>query len=225
MQSMTSGVAARGDRRREFDEEVERLLAALLEGDWRTADAVLRAGLARGLKLHALGDLLIAPALHRVGDLWEAGRLNVAQEHVATATAQAALALATAHMEAVPRHSGRALFACVAKNRHALGVRVVADAFEDDGWRVRYLGPDVPTGDLVRDIAAWRPHVVGLSVAMPEHEAAAAEAVRAIRHEFEENSPRILLGGLAVNADPHLVTRVGADGAFPDADSVDRAPP
>ena len=51
----------------------------------------------------------------------------------------------------------RVLLACVAGNHHAVGLRMVADAFQLAGWDVQYLGANVPTAALVRQAAEWNP--------------------------------------------------------------------
>ena len=46
-----------------------------------------------------------------------------------------------------------------------LGVRMVADFLEADGWEALLLGPGAPAGDLVALVESEQPDVVALSTA------------------------------------------------------------
>ena len=57
-------------------------------------------------------------------------------------------------------------------NAHEIGVRMVADRFEWEGWRVVYLGPSVPPEDLGQAAAdrcprAWRTRLIWRSPTVP----------------------------------------------------------
>ena len=122
-----------------------RYLEALLAGD---RDAAVRTafddGVARGLSVPDLYVGVIQTAQHRIGELWQANRLTVAHEHVATAISQLVMALAYPVLPRQPRNGKPALVACVDDELHDLGARMVADFFEMAGFDVRYLGANLP---------------------------------------------------------------------------------
>lgn len=201
---------------REHDEglshyDVDALVECLVAGRQIDADALMDAWLARGSSYEDIATHGIQAALYRIGELWAEGRASVAQEHLATAMAQRLLvrALDSAPF-AAPREES-VVIACVQGNHHALGARMIADAFTIAGWNVRYLGADVPTEDLVYQVATWRPDVVGLSVAMPEHTAVAAEAIARIQAALGEPAPRYVVGGRPLEASPELRDGLRAD--------------
>lgn len=200
-----------------LDERGERLLDAMLEGDGHATRAILRGALDEGLTLAQLGDDVVQPVMEELGHRWQTNAVSVAQEHLGTALVLSSLAQVALHRPAQPRGERSALFACVEGNRHSLGLRMVADAFAARGWRIFYLGDDVPRRSLVDEVARRQPDVLGLSISLPQHVAPAYEAVKAVRERMGARTPRIALGGLLVIEHPELREVVGADFTFPGA--------
>lgn len=174
-------------------------LEALLRGDRRHALAVCREARAAGLSPLKVAVGVVQPALYRIGDLWQANRIGIAQEHLATAISQHVLAALTMEEEGLPPHGGSCVLACVAGNRHGLGLRMVADGLELAGWRVRYLGADTPGTALLRELEREPAEVLALSASLPEHVADLRELVAECRTRLGRACPRILVGGLILN--------------------------
>lgn len=195
---------------------------ALLAGDRFGARNVVNAKLDAGVDLIDVQVSVMQPALYEVGQRWQRHQISVAQEHLATAICQTLLAGALLRVEPAPHHGRRALFACVAGNFHCLGLRMVADAFDLAGWDSAYLGADVPTLALLREIESSRPDVVGLSVSLSQQVKAVRELIRLCRLNLGEQCPPILVGGLAMNSVDELWRRVEADAWYPDARTAQR---
>lgn len=185
--------------------------AALLAGDHRAARDIVMACLERWHRLVDVEMHVIQPALYAIGAGWQANRVSVAQEHMATAIAQSVMTEAL--VRAVPREATgqRVLLACVEGNQHALGLRMVADAFQLDGWEVRFLGANVPTASLVEQVVEWKPHLVGLSLSFEQHLAATRDVIHALAARLGDARPAVLIGGLAVNRFAPLTALVRAD--------------
>ena len=118
---------------------------ALLAGCQREALAVVNRCIDSG---HSLVDVelhVIQPSLYHIGEEWQANRVSVAKEHMATAIALSVMTMGLLRSPPPAAIDRRVLLACVAGNHHAVGLRMVADAFQLAGWDVQYLGADVPT--------------------------------------------------------------------------------
>jgi methanogenic corrinoid protein MtbC1 len=76
-----------------LDELQRAFTDALLLGDERAAEDVLVEAVDARLPEGLVDEAVIAPALRAVGDLWEAGDLSVAEEHLATEIALRVIAL------------------------------------------------------------------------------------------------------------------------------------
>lgn len=194
-----------------------RYLAAQLDGDRAGAIAViLDEGLARGVDAQSLVLQVIQPAQHEIGRLWQENAITVAQEHLATAITQVALARLYGQLPRRTPNGRNVIVACPEGERHDLGARVTADFLEMAGFEVRYLGADVPNDDLVKIVAERKPDLLALSVTMAENLPAAQDAVDRVCRATS-GSVRIAIGGYALEATgdalPPGVTFTCADAA------------
>jgi len=173
---------------------LDALRAADVAGAYKVAHRALDAGMSPA----ALYQRVIATAMHELGRLWEAGAITIADEHLATAmTYRVVAALRSPQLleptPDSPPGGPRALLAAVEGEQHVLGLRMAADLLEDAGYRIAYLGADVPTRTLLQTVRTFTPDMVGLSATMPESTQRLEAAVELVRGEH----PRLplLVGG------------------------------
>lgn len=189
-------------------DEKATFLRSILAGERRRAESYAR----RVTEQHgvpALYEAVVRPALEDVGALWHSGAITVADEHLATATAQSAIAALYPLVPWPARGRAVAVIACPEGERHDLGARMVADLLALDEWDERFLGADVPVEDLARKVRALRPRLVCLSVTLPFHLPALRSAIALIR----ASSPNVnlLVGGRATVDQPDVPESLGAD--------------
>ncbi|HET7232205.1 MAG TPA: MerR family transcriptional regulator [Longimicrobium sp.] len=161
---------------------LERALAAVRELDGGTVETVLRRALVV-LGADAFIDDVAAPLLRRVGDAWEAGALGVAHEHLASAVLRRVLGIvsdagataSTAHTIVVATPAGQV---------HELGAMLAAASATAAGWRVVYLGADLPAPEIAATAAGTRAVAVAVSAVLPADPAALADELRALRREL-----------------------------------------
>ncbi len=192
-------------------EQAEPFATAALLGKRNDATSLLDEALASGNSLPRTAVHVIQPALYDVGRLWQQNRVSVAQEHFATAMSQTWLARSMARAKAAPDNGKRALFACVPGNQHVVGLRIVADAFELDGWSSTYLDANTPLAALVERVRGTRPHLVGFSASMPQQLRSLRTTVSGLREALRDDAPRVVVGGLVFAQFPQLARWVGAE--------------
>lgn len=185
-------------------------LSAELEGALRRLDTALgERVLSEAFALHAFDVVLlevVAPALQRVGDLWEAGSLDVATEHFISNYIQSRLRSLFALLAGTVSGAGggrRLLVACAPRERHEIGALIVALLLRRAGFEVIFLGADTPVADLVAMAESQAVDAVLLSMTLAE----AAEAVAAESEELRSLGATLVLGGAA--ASQAVAERVG----------------
>lgn len=203
-----------------LEQHQSQLENALLQGDYRTAQTIINNLQDAGHSIIEIDVCLIQSALYNIGEKWQNNLVSVAQEHLATATAQTVMANAFTRINLPPANGQKALFACVEGNHHAVGLRMVSDAFELRGWDVQFLGANVPIRALLEQINTWKPDLLGLSIAFPHQLNAARETIKAIRERFGVGRPSVILGGLAINRFQPLAASLGGDAYAQDAASA-----
>jgi MerR family transcriptional regulator, light-induced transcriptional regulator len=168
-------------------------LEALLARDVGAARAAVEAALRAGVAVPEVYLGVLQPALYEIGRSWAVGDFSVADEHSATAVTQSVLGMLGPRMRTAPKDGRLAVVTGSPEERHALGVQMVADFLEGDGWEVLNLGASTPAGDLARMADRERPDVVALSTATPAGLPGAAEAVAALLALAPR--PLVVLGG------------------------------
>ena len=104
-------------------------------------DALTQAILAFGPR--AALDSIVSPFLAQVGIAWSCGAATVAQEHLASAVVRDVLGWLM--QNAKPEGEAPTLVATtVAGEQHEFGAMMAAAAAALEGWRVIYLGPNLP---------------------------------------------------------------------------------
>jgi methanogenic corrinoid protein MtbC1 len=144
---------------------VAALVNAVKELDRERLEALVAQQIAlRGLA--AFAEEIVAPLAQAVGDLWALGRIPIAAEHLASEVVLHAL---KGGLRASRGSGPLAVCACLAGERHEWGLLGTLTLVQEQGWRIQYLGPDLPANEVVE--AAWRlrPQVVALSTSLPDN--------------------------------------------------------
>jgi methanogenic corrinoid protein MtbC1 len=184
---------------------------ALLEGNYRAALALINECLDAGRHLMDIELNVIQPTLYSIGEKWQGNKVSVAQEHLATAIAEAVMTMALMRSPPSPPNGKRVLLACVAGNHHTVGLRMVADCFQLAGWEVQYLGANVPSSALLEQIGRQLPDLVGLGLSLGHQLETAKDLIAQLHARFGAARPSVIVGGLAVKQFNRLADMAGAD--------------
>jgi MerR family transcriptional regulator, light-induced transcriptional regulator len=146
----------------------DRFGVALIAGDAGSAEEVAQEALELTLGEAMLYDLVVGPAMHRIGELWAAGEISVAHEHLATQIATRVLVLAheVESLQAA-RAAHRAMLAAVEGEQHVIALDMAGKLLESAGYEVLALGADVPTSALPAVVSDHHPALFALSATMP----------------------------------------------------------
>lgn len=178
---------------------------------------LMRSAVALSLRSFLHG--LVLPLLRRAGELWEEGTICPAHEHLLSAQLNRVLGWVAAAMP-VPVDAHDLVVATPAGQRHEFGALVAGIVAADEGWRVLYLGADLPARDIALAVTVRRARGVLLGMAMSDGGLVerGLEEIRALRAAVDPQV-WILVGGAAVS---QRAAEVEASGAtpIPDLDAL-----
>lgn len=200
--------------------EAEAYLKALLDSERRRAVDIIDKLMDEGTPVKLLYKHIFQATQYEIGRLWHNKTLTVAQEHYCTAVTQSIIS------SLYPRwlgkgHKGlRMVAACVGSEMHEIGLRMVADTFEMEGWDTYYLGANVPDQSLIQAIVEHKADLIAISATMTYHVHLVRELIMKIKSDPSASGVKIMVGGLPFNLDPNLWQEVGADGCAPDAEAT-----
>ncbi|GIL37309.1 B12-binding domain-containing protein [Phycicoccus sp. DTK01] len=187
---------------------VTQLLDAVTALDEDRAHAVLDTAFLDRSVESAIVDVLV-PFFVRVGEMWELGRIGIAQEHFASSLVRrrlGALSL-TWGIGTGPV----AVLACPPGEFHDIILLSFGVLLGRAGWRIRYLGPDTPIASLASAADLTQPDAVVLASRRPSGFRAHAPALRRLaeRHSVwlagRGTTPRVLDEIKAYHLGPDLV--------------------
>jgi methanogenic corrinoid protein MtbC1 len=163
---------------RDWTAQADRLYAAIVTGDESEARQLF-ARLARGVPLTDLCELLIGPALHRIGADWAAGELTIGTEHRASAICERLIAVQSRQPQGRPR--GTAVTATPPGERHGLAALMATACLREDRWLVHHLASDLPVAEVTQLALDTHARLVVLSAATAESARRARRAAKEIR--------------------------------------------
>lgn len=187
----------------------DRYHTAVLSGEKDVARSVVEDALGRGIGAPSVYLDLLWPTQVAIGELWHEGKINVAQEHLATSIAIAMMDLMLERMPARQELGFRAVVAPVEGDDHFIGARMVADFLLFDGWQVIFLAGSAPAADLAVFAKQKQADLVALSSTVPQslpNAKLAAEALSKL-----DPTPKLLLGGCALEGIDLDVSAIGCD--------------
>jgi DNA-binding transcriptional MerR regulator/methylmalonyl-CoA mutase cobalamin-binding subunit len=175
---------------------IEEIIEASRSLDERRAATLLDRPL-----LLAPGDEVVRavylPLLARIGELWHAGMLPIASEHLIEKMVTARIHTV---LQTTPQPTGGrlALCACPAGERHEVGLLAAALALKSSGFAVTMLGADLPAAELEAAVDKTAPSLVVLAIASAPAENDAA--LRAVLERAPLIDVPLLVGGLRAPA-------------------------
>lgn len=181
-------------------------------------------GLHPHLSLPHLLDNGVRRFMEAVGESWRQGRIRVGEEHMASqVVAEALIRLSQHHgmaasegrkMAGSSRGNGRAgqerapnrvaVVGSMEGDQHHLGSLCVRLLLEREGWKVYYLGPDVPVEEFAAIQRAQAARLVCVSFSPPATGADMVRCSRVLTEFYRPSSPYSLAFGGGVS-DPMSV--------------------
>jgi DNA-binding transcriptional MerR regulator/methylmalonyl-CoA mutase cobalamin-binding subunit len=183
---------------------LEECLAATAALDGRRLEAALARALI-DLPAETFVDGVAAPLMRELGERWARRELTPAHEHLASAVLRRVLGEVTRDL--LVRATGpRLVVATPTGQHHEIGAMIAALAAALAGWRVTYLGPDLPAADLAR--AARDLRVAAIAMSLTVLDPAAVKEIRTLRRLAGRRMP-ILVGGRAMSRLDGQLDRAG----------------
>lgn len=185
---------AQGPREAKITRLADAYVSAVLSGDEIAAEITIREAMDARLSATEIDELVIAPALWLVGELWERGEISVADEHIATEISIRVLALQR-EVQRVAESRGRArvMLATPTGELHVVALRMVSNLLRGAGYDVVMLGADVPSSALGAAARRHRAEVICLSWTMPHRGDRLLSVIDEVRLEWP--GARFVLGG------------------------------
>lgn len=185
---------------------------ALLEGKRHVASELILDAVNQGISIKDIYINVFQQSLYEIGRLWELNKVDVATEHYFSAATQLIMSQLYPWIFANRKNGYKFVAANVSNELHEIGLRMVADFMEMDGWDTYYIGANTPTESIINTLVAQKPHVLGISATMGFHIEKVKTLIELVRGHEECQQVKIIVGGYGFNQSLDLWQRIGADG-------------
>lgn len=199
---------------------LEQYLEMLLNGDRHSAGKMIIEAVDNGISVKDIYLHVFQSSLYEIGRLWQENKITVAQEHYCTAATQMIMSQLYPYITRNEKSGHVIVATSVSRELHEIGVRMVADFFEMDGWNTFYLGANTPTESIVKTIINNKADLLLLSTTISSHIGELMDLIKNVRKCEECRNPKIIVGGYPFKVDKDLWKKVGADGQAEDAETA-----
>jgi len=192
-------------------EEARTYLDLLLSGERKKAASLIEELVEKGQSIKEIYEHIFQKTQYEVGALWQNNKISVAHEHYCTAATQLIMSSLYPRIFSMVKN-GKKLVACsVADELHEIGIRMVSDFFEIEGWDTHYLGANMPDEHLILFLKEEKPDILAISVTLPLYIERAAKLIEKVREDKRTGNIKIMVGGYPFRIVPDLWKKIGAD--------------
>lgn len=124
----------------------------LLNGERHKANKIILECVKLNIKIKDIYLYIFQKTQYEIGRLWQLNKISVAQEHYATAATQLIMSQLYPYIFSVDKNGYTMVATCIEDDLHELGIRMIADFFEMDGWNTYYLGSNTPISSIISTI-------------------------------------------------------------------------
>jgi methanogenic corrinoid protein MtbC1 len=190
----------------------EKYLDALVSANREKAIQLILDSHRNGVSIKDIYLHVLQPVQYEIGILWQLNKISVAHEHYASSVTQLVMAQLYAFIcqNANNNSKGMIVAVCASGELHEIGIRMVADFFEMEGWKTHLLGANMPVNDLVQTILELKPVLLAISVSMSSNVVKTRKLIKAVRSSQAKDT-KIIVGGYLFNRVSDLWKQVGAD--------------
>lgn len=173
--------------------------------------ALLTATLDRAFALFSL-DLVLSeilqPAAYEIGRRWASGRLSIAGEHMVSAELTSRIERIRQSVTKASRSAPLVVCGCLPGEQHELGLLILSLRIASAGYRVAYLGRDLPLDELKEAAEQLGARAVCLSAKRAELIVANEPDLLALAQEWGTEI-RVHLGGAPDHTDADALREAG----------------
>ena len=153
-------------------------------------------------------EKLIAPLMQEIGNRWRAGTLRIAHEHLAMAVVRTLLGNICQRFD-TSASMPNLVVATPRGQFHEIGALIAGTVAASEGWRVTYLGPNLPAEEIAGCAAHNAVKAIGLSIIYPTDDPYLANELQKLRRGIQEHVA-LFVGGAGAIAYDSTIRSIGA---------------
>ena len=139
----------------------------LLAGDLKNTMSIYN-DFAKQSSVTSFYDNILRPAMYQIGELWDAKKLDVGDEHIASNTAMHLIE--NIGTKPKTKSKGKTILICTPDGEyHAIPCFMMETYFSLNGYDVINLAPSAPSNSIINHISEKKPDLILISVTLKDH--------------------------------------------------------
>lgn len=192
----------------------------VLKGDKQAASKLILNELSKGIEIKDLYIHIFEQSLKQIGRLWELNQLDVATEHYFSNFTITVMNQLYSYLKNVVKYPYTAVSLSVNGELHNIGLRMVSDLLEMEGFTTFFLGTNLPTQSIIKILKEKQANILAISATMDYHVNAIRDLIDSVRRDSSCKGVKIMVGGAPFNINKSLWKEVGADGQATSAEEA-----
>ena len=182
-------------------------IEAIKAYDNETLETLLLKAASQVSQPHLIENLIV-PLVYKIGDLWHEGELRVANEHMASAVIRNFLVNQIENYNTA-ENAPAVICATPRGQEHELGALIAGLIAASSGWRVIYLGSNLPIEELAAVVSSVDIKAIALSIIYPADDPRLSKDLIHLKKILPENLS-IIVGGRAAKGYSEALEKIRA---------------
>jgi DNA-binding transcriptional MerR regulator/methylmalonyl-CoA mutase cobalamin-binding subunit len=204
--SFVRPVPINGDRLHLAEDYVQKCYAAVLAFDAHALESHFENAIVE-LGTELFIDRLLNPLLTMIGDRWRSGELRPVHEHMASAIVRSLTYILRNNNPCAP-DAPRMIVTTPINQLHELGALLAGIIAELKGWKVTYLGTNLPAEEIAAAVRYTTAAAVTISISYKTDDAMIAKELRRLR-KLIGNDVALVVGGRAAGHYEAVLDQIG----------------
>lgn len=189
------------------EEILSECLEAIINYDAKKFESILLNTSARLTQPVLIEDVVI-PLVYKIGDMWHNGELRVANEHLASSVIRSFL-FNLLESYSINDSAPVLISATPRGQEHELGALIAGVIAASAGWKVVYLGSNLPAEEIGSVVSYLNARVVAISLVYPSDDPSLPKELKKLK-QILTSSVSIIAGGRAVDGYLNVLDEINA---------------
>ena len=183
----------------------------LLQGEQKKTYKMLLNEISKGIDVQKLYLNIISSALQKIGELWNIGEVSTNNIHHFTQNTTKIMNQLQIYFPQKEKNGYTAVSVTPGSERHNIGLRMVNDFLEMEGWNIFFLKGNLPINNIINAIKENNADLLIISATMSYNLNSVENIINTVKSKNELDI-KILGGGRAFNKINNVKNKFNIDG-------------
>lgn len=194
------------------NELAEKYYNFILNGEKQKAVELIHNEIKNQKNINEIYLKVFEPVMKKVGKAWEKGEISIDKEHYFSNITLELMAQLKNYFPETKNKKYKIIGATVPGEKHTIGLKILMDIFELNGWNTYYYGTNIPNSSITNAVNEINADILALSATLPSNLNTLNNTIKIIKNNIPNKKLKIIVGGNAFKNNKNQWKKIGADG-------------